>query len=99
MLAVLEHLTEPARVLTEAWRILRPGGALIMTWPSPAVDPLLEVLTRVKLVNQELGFDQHQPRIPTERLKEILREIGFTRFDDGKFELGLNNWLVAHKGV
>jgi ubiquinone/menaquinone biosynthesis C-methylase UbiE len=99
MLAVLEHLTEPARVLSEAYRILRPGGTLIMTWPSPAADPILEVLTRLKMVNDELGFDQHQPRIPTKKLKEMLRETGFTRFEDGRFEMGLNNWLVAHKGL
>jgi SAM-dependent methyltransferase len=98
MLAVLEHLAEPARVLAEAFRILRPDGTLIMTWPSAAVDPILEVLTRIKLVNDELGFDQHQPRIPTAKLKEILRNIGFQRFENGTFELGLNNWLVAHKG-
>jgi ubiquinone/menaquinone biosynthesis C-methylase UbiE len=97
MLAVLEHLAKPSAVLAEAYRILGPRGSLIMTWPSPAVDPILEVLTRIRLVNNELGFEQHQPRIPTEKLKEMLREIGFTRFEDGKFELGLNNWLVAHK--
>ena len=98
MLAVLEHLTEPARVLSEAYRILRPGGTLVMTWPSSAVDPILEILTRIKVVHQELGFDQHQPRIPKKQLKEMLIGIGFTRFQDGSFELGLNNWLVAHKG-
>jgi ubiquinone/menaquinone biosynthesis C-methylase UbiE len=98
MLAVLEHLTQPVRVLAEAYRILRPQGTLVMTWPSPVVDPILEVLTRVKVVNHELGFDQHQPRIPKKKLKEMLEEIGFTRFEDGRFEMGLNNWLVAHKG-
>ena len=98
MLAVLEHLAHPAQVLAEAYRILRPQGTLIMTWPSPAVDPILEVLTRVRVVHHELGFDQHQPRIPVKELKKMLMEIGFTRFEVGKFELGLNNWLVAHKG-
>jgi hypothetical protein len=49
------------------------------------------------LVNNELGFDQHQPRIPMEKLKDMLRNAGFTRFEAGKFEMGLNNWLVAHK--
>ena len=72
MLAVLEHLAQPAQVLAEAYRILRPQGTLIMTWPSPAVDPILEVLTRVKVVNHEMGFDQHQPRIPKKKLKEML---------------------------
>jgi len=97
MLAVLEHLTQPISVLTEAYRILRPHGTLVLTWPSPAVDPILEILTHLKLVHQELGFDQHQPRIPKNKLKEMLEEIGFVRFQVGSFEMGLNNWLVAHK--
>jgi SAM-dependent methyltransferase len=98
MLAVLEHLIQPSRVLAEAYRILRPHGSLIMTWPSPVVDPILEILTRLRLVNNDLGFDQHQPRIPMEKIKEMLRDIGFARFEDGRFEMGLNNRLVAHKG-
>ena len=43
MLAVLEHLPEPEPVLREAYRILAPGGSLILTWPSAKVDPILEV--------------------------------------------------------
>lgn len=97
MLAVLEHLISPKSVLAEAHRILRPGGSLIMTWPSSIVDPILEVLTRIQLVNNELGFDQHQPRIPVAHLRDILQSMGFTRIENGKFELGLNNWLVAYK--
>jgi hypothetical protein len=27
----------------------------------------------------------------------MLRRIGFTKIVRGKFELGLNNWLVAYK--
>lgn len=97
MLAVLEHLEEPKKVLAEAYRLLRPGGSLIMTWPSFLVDPILEVLTRIGFVNDELGFDQHQPRIPVAKLREMLHEMGFAQIENGTFELGLNNWLVAHK--
>jgi ubiquinone/menaquinone biosynthesis C-methylase UbiE len=97
MLAVLEHLQHPDSVLSEAHRILRPGGSLILTWPSAAVDPILSLLTRIGIVNNDLGFEQHQPRIPLESLMDRLRRIGFGRIKDGTFELGLNNWLVAHK--
>ena len=97
MLAVLEHLEEPKKVLAEAYRLLRPGGSLIMTWPSSLVDPILEILTRIGLVNDELGFDQHQPRIPVAKLRDMLQEMGFAQIESGTFELGLNNWLVAHK--
>jgi hypothetical protein len=52
------------------------------------VSPPAEVLTRAKVVNHELGFDQHQPK---EKLKEMLAKVGFTQFEDGRFEMGLNN--------
>jgi len=97
MLAVLEHLVSPQNVLAESYRLLRPGGSLIMTWPSALVDPILEVLTRLRLLNDELGFHQHQPRIPVPKLRRILKGIGFTEIEDGTFEFGLNHWLVAHK--
>jgi ubiquinone/menaquinone biosynthesis C-methylase UbiE len=97
MLAVLEHLEQPRKVLAEGYRLLLPGGSLIMTWPSSLVDPILEVLTRIGMVNDELGFEQHQPRIPGAKLREMLQEIGFGKIENGTFELGLNNWLVAHK--
>ena len=97
MLAVLEHVAEPKSILSEAYRLLRPGGSLIATWPSSAVDPILAILTRIGVVHHELGFHQHQPRIPVPKLKDILGGIGFATIENGKFELGLNNWLVAHK--
>ena len=97
LLAVLEHLPDPQPVLGDTLRILAPGGSLVMTWPSAAVDPMLWVLTRVGLVKDELGFDQHQPRFPVAVLRDTLRRIGFGRIDHGTFELGLNNWLVARK--
>ena len=97
LLAVIEHLPAPTLVLREALRILAPGGTLVMTWPSAAVDPMLWVLTRVGLVKDELGFDQHRPRMPVALLRAMLREIGFGQIDHSTFELGLNNWMVAHK--
>jgi ubiquinone/menaquinone biosynthesis C-methylase UbiE len=97
MLAVLEHLVEPDRVLREAYRILAPGGSLIMTWPNAAVDPVLHVLRRVGIVSAEMDSDKHEPRIPVEEIRAMLRKIGFERESHRTFELGLNNVLVAYK--
>src|SRR6266849_4624557 len=52
MLAVLEHLLHPEPVLRECFRLLAPGGSLILTWPSSLVDPILSVLTRIGFVGR-----------------------------------------------
>lgn len=99
MLAVLEHLARPEAVLREAHRILAPGGSLVMTWPNATVDPILDVLHRIRVVSDEMESEQHEQRISLERLETMLREIGFERLMHRTFELGLNNLLVAHKSA
>jgi ubiquinone/menaquinone biosynthesis C-methylase UbiE len=97
MLAVLEHIADPSTMLTEIFRILVPGGSLIMTWPQPLVDPILGFLSRAGMVSGEMESDHHQPRIPLDRLEAMLRKIGFREFKHRKFELGMNNLLVSWK--
>jgi SAM-dependent methyltransferase len=97
MLAVLEHLPKPEPVLREAFRILAPGGSLIMTWPSSMVDPILKVLHGVALVSDEMESDEHQTRIPVEALQLTLQGIGFQKFVHQRFEFGLNNLMVASR--
>jgi SAM-dependent methyltransferase len=95
MLAVLEHLPEPEPVLREAHRILKPGGSLILTWPSGMVDPILKVLHGLRLVSDEMESDEHQKRIPVGTLQQMLHRIGFNEFIHYTFEFGLNNLMVA----
>jgi SAM-dependent methyltransferase len=95
MLAVLEHLVQPESVLREVHRILAPGGSLILTWPSSMVDPILDVLHRLRLVSDEMESDEHQKRIPASALEAMLRKIGFQKFLHRRFEFGLNNLMVA----
>jgi SAM-dependent methyltransferase len=97
MLAVLEHLVEPEPVLRETYRILAPGGSLILTWPSSMVDPILSALHVLRLISDEMESDEHQKRIPLEQLQAMLRGIGFKEFHHERFEFGLNNLMVAEK--
>ncbi len=59
------------------------------------VDPILRVFRGLRLVSEEMVSDEHQKRIPVAELQEMLRRIGFQRFIHRRFELGLNNLMVA----
>ena len=95
MLAVFEHLVQPEAVLREASRILVPGGSLIMTWPAALVDPILNILHALHLISDEMESDEHQQRMPVGEVQRLLERAGFVEFHHQKFELGLNNLMVA----
>ncbi len=84
MLAVFEHLAEPESVLREAFR-----------WPAAMVDPILNVLHTLHLVSDEMESDEHQKRMPVTEVQRLLEHVGFREFHHEKFELGLNNLMVA----
>ena len=97
MLAVFEHLVQPEGVLREAYRILVPGGSLIMTWPAALVDPILNVMHGMHLVSDEMESDEHQKRMPVSEVKKMMQRVGFGELRHRTFELGLNNLMVATK--
>ena len=97
MLAVIEHLPRPEAALAEAFRILAPGGSLILTWPSALVDPMLAVLFRLGIVSPEMESSHHQPRRKVKAWVGLLASMGFEDIRHRTFELGLNHLMVARK--
>lgn len=97
LLAVLEHLSDPEKVLSECYRILRHDGALILTTPSPISKPLLEFLSfRLNIVSP-LEIADHKHYYSKGDLVNLLSRIRLENIEVKSFELGLNNMAIAFK--
>jgi SAM-dependent methyltransferase len=97
MLAVLEHLDEEhtAVVLEEARRVVRPGGRLVLTVPTPSARPVLELLAyRLGVVNADEIRD-HKVYYDRRRLAAALARRGWDVEAYRRFQLGWNSLCVA----
>jgi 2-polyprenyl-3-methyl-5-hydroxy-6-metoxy-1,4-benzoquinol methylase len=97
MLAVLEHVPPPeqARWAEACARLLGPGGRLLITVPSPAVDRILDALMALRLIDgmevgQHYGFD---PRV----VPGIFDGPGLRKVAHRRFQLGLNHLFAFER--
>ncbi|MEK7458133.1 MAG: class I SAM-dependent methyltransferase [Patescibacteria group bacterium] len=96
ILAVLEHMKHPNEIIGECFRILKPGGVLLITAPSPASKPLLELFAILGLVRKEM-IEQHENYFTVKRLHTLMKKTGFSEVTVDLFELGCNTFCKAVK--
>ncbi|MCR4291138.1 MAG: class I SAM-dependent methyltransferase [Candidatus Scalindua sp.] len=100
MLAVFEHITtnKLSQVLSEIYRILKPGGKYILTTPAPFGGTVLKIMAKFKLINSDL-FDEHQDVYTHEKVATLLNSVGFQKKNMcfGSFEIFMNLWIMATK--
>ena len=94
MLAVLEHIPAEGqqRMARGCSKHLRPGGHLVVTTPSPLVDPILEVLATLRVIDG-MSLDQHYGFEP-EVTPRIFSGHGLKLVKARRFQLGLNHLFV-----
>ncbi|HEY4245352.1 MAG TPA: class I SAM-dependent methyltransferase [Lacunisphaera sp.] len=97
MLAVLEHIPTAAQpALADACReLLAPGGRVIITVPSKAVDHILAVLRWLRLIDG-MSLEEHYGFEPADTEK-IFGLPGFRLIHRSKFQLGLNHLYVFER--
>ena len=97
MLAVLEHIPpiEQSKLADACDPLLKRGGRIVITVPSPRVDDILHVLEGLRLIDgmsthEHYGFEPHDALavFPPPRYKLVKRR---------RFQLGLNNLFVFEK--
>jgi SAM-dependent methyltransferase len=98
MLAVLEHIPTAAqpRLAHDCARYLKPGGYLVITVPSPAVDRILNCLKAMRLIHG-MSLEEHYG-YDVRKTPELFGGAGFTLRRAGRFQLGLNNLFVFARG-
>ncbi|MBX2863019.1 MAG: methyltransferase domain-containing protein [Leptolyngbyaceae cyanobacterium MAG.088] len=98
MLAVLEHIANETDMLDEIYRVLRPGGKLVLTVPSIWAKPVLEFLSYKLGIISEAEIRDHKRYYTRERLRRCLIDNGdFTDFIHKYFQLWMNNFCVVTK--
>ncbi|MDB9539121.1 class I SAM-dependent methyltransferase [Anabaenopsis arnoldii] len=98
MLAVLEHIEQEREILQEIYRVLIPGGKLILTVPSVWSQPVLEFLAyRLKIVSAAEIRD-HKRYYNRQKLHRVLVNLtNFENFHHQYFQLGMNNFCTVVK--
>lgn len=97
MLAVLEHIppTEQARLADACDEVLRPGGRIVITVPSPRVDDILHVLLRLRLI-QGMSAHEHYGFRPADTIG-VFPPPRYRVLRRARFQFGLNNLFVFEK--
>jgi SAM-dependent methyltransferase len=93
LLAVLEHVSEPAEVLGRLAPLLAPGGRLIATTPHPIGRWPLEAGAALGLLSSH-AHDEHETLLGREDLEAAGRSSGLSLVHYSRFLLGMNQLAV-----
>jgi SAM-dependent methyltransferase len=97
MLAVLEHVPASAHpvLVARLAAVLRPGGRVVITVPEPAVDPILLLLKRLRLIDG-IRLEEHTGFAPADTLSTFTQPM-FRLVFHRRFQLGLNHLYVFER--
>lgn len=92
-LAVLEHLEKPEVFVRELFRVVKPGGVVLLTTPGPTSKPLLEFLAFSLHIIDEHEIRDHKHYFSSSELHTLFASVGFSSelIDARTFIFGMNN--------
>ncbi len=93
LLAVWEHLRDPAALLVKARQWINPGGRFIATTPAPAAHQVLELGSRLGLLSRHAD-EEHEKLWSFAEIEEIAVRTGWRMVRRKRFLLGANQLFV-----
>lgn len=97
MIAVLEHLSEPHKIIEECSRILKERGRIIITTPTPRAKRVLEFLAfKLNIISQE-EIKEHVHYWNKFDIESFFSQYGFIVESYNRFWLGMNSRCVCSK--
>lgn len=98
LVALIEHLANPQRILRQISRLLKADGKLVITTATPLGDCIHNLLALWGLTSKH-ALKDHKTFYSRQDLAELLTPLGFDIDVYQKFELGLNQLVVCKKSA
>jgi SAM-dependent methyltransferase len=96
MLALLEHTPDPGALLRAGASLLRPGGLLLATTPSPWGERLHAFGARLRLLSS-MASEEHHALLGRRAVEALAGGAGLASERYERFLLGLNQLFVFRK--
>jgi 2-polyprenyl-3-methyl-5-hydroxy-6-metoxy-1,4-benzoquinol methylase len=97
LLAVLEHIPRETQkqISADFYHVLEKNGRVIITVPSPFVDRILWLLSKLHLIDG-MSLDEHYG-FKVEEIPQLFESNKYKLIKHKRFQLGLNNLFVFEK--
>ncbi len=96
LIAVIEHLKAPGRLLEEMHDLLKDNGSVVVTTPTPLADKLHAHMSKIGFTHKD-AVRQHHHLYARDELVALFSSHGYILFRYKRFELGLNQLFVFHE--
>ena len=93
LLAVLEHLSDPLKIITACEKVLNPGGTMIITTPHPRAQRLHTLGAKIGLFSRDAD-EEHEAFLDRASLAQLAWQAGLSLQSYRRFQLGMNQLAV-----